>query len=292
MTRGSLAVSLFGVLFAAQHAATLGGEVDDLVPECPACGTDYQFTKAEIGTILTLHNKMRKAVGSPPLKWDCKLMCQAQEHADGCQFKHSDCYNSPIKAGESIATGNSGETAAWMWFSEYGDCDPEESCGPGEAGHFTALVWKATAKLGCGRCETGKVYVCQYTDSAPNFGGKADFDKQVPPFQGSCSQYEAAGLDCEKAKEMFSKFKGWGLSVGKTLEWIGAADLEDLPSLWQSKSTSPVVIGAAASLAVVTAAVLVAGLRPKRTAGTIRVAETVPELSEPLELERLHSSCA
>jgi len=189
----------------------------DSVPDCPSCGTKFQLTKKEIGEALAIQNKMRKAVGTPPLKWNCKLMCQAQKWADRCEFAHSDNYNSPIPAGENLASGQNVITAAWMWFSEYGSASPTSHATFNE-GHFTALVWKSTKDLGCGACKSGKgVYLCQYANSKANYGGESAFKANVPPFRGTAAQYKAGGLDPVEAKEQLKKFQGWGLNIGNAL---------------------------------------------------------------------------
>mmetsp|Transcript_7371 Transcript_7371/g.18505 ORF Transcript_7371/g.18505 Transcript_7371/m.18505 type:complete len:413 (-) Transcript_7371:137-1375(-) len=193
------------------------------VPTCHCDGAVDQLTKDEIATALTLQNKMRKAVGTPALAWNCNLMCQAQKHADNCQFQHSASYASPIKAGENLASGSDGELAAWMWFSEYGNAASDAHADASCCGHFTAMVWKSTKHLGCGVCRDnsggyGGVYVCQYAASPPNFGNSKAFAKNVPVFEGTAAQYKHAGLDADKAEEMFESFQSWGLQVGDVFE--------------------------------------------------------------------------
>jgi uncharacterized protein YkwD len=183
---------------------------DVTVPDCPSCGSSEQLSKDEIALAMTLHNQMRATVGTPPLKWNCKLMCQIQAHADTCVFEHSDSFNAPIPAGENLASGSDGATAAWMWFSEYG------AAGGGQAdfnccGHYTAMVWKATKEFGCGKC-TDTTYLCQYTNAQPNFGGASDFAKNVPIFDGSVASYNKGGLDVATARKMFSQFSSWGFA--------------------------------------------------------------------------------
>lgn len=61
--------------------------------------------------------------------------------------------------------------ASKMWYDEidapgYNFNNPGYYENPG-TGHFTAMVWKSTTKLGCGI--SGSYAVCQYCDTAPNF---------------------------------------------------------------------------------------------------------------------------
>jgi hypothetical protein len=177
------------------------------VPDCKPCkGTNEQLGKLEIALALTIHNQMRATVGTPPLKWNCELMCQVQKWADRGKFEHSDCFNSPIPAGENLASGDDGELAAWMWFSEYGAAKGKQATFA-KSGHYTAMVWAATKELGCGK-STGKVYLCQYTNDMPNMAG--GYEKNVPIFDGSAKKYDKAGLSVKTAKKMFSDFKSWG----------------------------------------------------------------------------------
>merc|ERR1711897_19762 len=100
-----------------------------------------------------------------------------------------------------------------MWFSEYGLAPPSRGATFEDgAGHYTAMVWKSTTKLGCGSCGAHGTYVCHYAQSPPNFGGQ--FILNVPPFQGSESQFRGAGIDPEEAKRMLERIKGFGLSIG------------------------------------------------------------------------------
>jgi len=63
--------------------------------------------------------------------------------------------------------------ATKMWYDEidtpgYNFDNPGYSQNPG-TGHMTALLWKATTKLGCG--VAGKYVVCHYCDETPNMIG-------------------------------------------------------------------------------------------------------------------------
>lgn len=71
--------------------------------------------------------------------------------------------------------------ATKMWYDEvdvpgYDFSNPGYHENPG-AGHFTALIWKSTTKLGCGI--SGSYVVCHYCDTSPNFIGR--FETNVLP---------------------------------------------------------------------------------------------------------------
>merc|ERR1719161_1773569 len=85
-------------------------------------------------------------------------------------------------------------------------------------------MWKSTKEIGCGKC-TGKTYLCQYTNSRPNFGGASDFAENVPIFDGSVAKYNKGGLSVATGKKMFADFKSWGFA--------------DMPSLYDADVDMP-----------------------------------------------------
>ncbi|KAK9818426.1 hypothetical protein WJX72_012512 [[Myrmecia] bisecta] len=96
-------------------------------------------------------NAQRAKHGAPPLKLDPKLAAYAQAHADKGVFAHS---KGPH--GENMALNWAATPAAAcvdsvnLWYAEL----PKYSFAkPGfgmETGHFTANVWKSTARVGFG----------------------------------------------------------------------------------------------------------------------------------------------
>jgi len=242
------------------------------VPNCGNCpGATFELTTQEIAGVLTLHNKMRAAVGTPALKWSCELMCQVQKFADQCIDGHSQSYFSPIPAGENMASGTDGEFATWMWFSEYGKVPPtQHATEDSGASHYTSIVWKATKKLGCGVCkkpslQTGGFFFCQYADSETNID--YTFEENVPKFEGSEARYKKAGLDIEKAKEVFEMLKTWGIPIGTSLtRFYTDAVPADANQLRGSLAQVPLsgmltIAGAVAALASAAALVGLAAMR-------------------------------
>eukprot|EP00933_Yihiella_yeosuensis_P005048 TRINITY_DN109466_c0_g1_i1.p1 TRINITY_DN109466_c0_g1~~TRINITY_DN109466_c0_g1_i1.p1 ORF type:complete len:494 (-),score=61.95 TRINITY_DN109466_c0_g1_i1:423-1862(-) len=152
---------------------------------CPNCGCKTQFTNEQAQRMLDIHNKMRCAVGHAPLKWNCKLMCQAQcgtkaHGADRCVSKHAwetvyghnfrAWHNDlQIPAQENMATWHGIEGAAWAWFAEYKFGQP--LCGS-RRGHFQGIIWKDTTEMACGVCPKTTdrgvpLTVCQYANPEP-----------------------------------------------------------------------------------------------------------------------------
>jgi len=144
------------------------------------CSGPNGLTPAEIGDILTAHNKARAVNKLDELKWDCNLAEMAQEWATRGKFEH----RTAPKYGECLfvsSRSTAKATAAvdqWMlekvsWDAKTATCDVSKVCT-----HYTQVVWKKTKKIGCGinRSAPGKwkvLVVCNY-DPAGNNGG--------PPF--------------------------------------------------------------------------------------------------------------
>lgn len=191
----------------ATEEAHADGAEDADADSAEEAGADA-LTKAEVDETLKLHNQLRKAVGVGPLKWNSKLQGQAQKWADKCQFKHSNSYSSPIKAGENIATNTHPDMSVLMWFAEFGAGPPRDG---GKminlAGHYTAMTWPTTKEIGCGKCQ-GKVFVCQYANAPPNIVG----EKGAPPFKGTAAQYRAAGMSVDYLKQKYAQFAKWKLT--------------------------------------------------------------------------------
>jgi len=131
---------------------------------------------AMASSALALHNKYRESHGVPPLKWSAAVAKSAQAHADRCVFAHS--ISSPF--GENLAWGHDTiDRAITDWYNEVGLYN---FAAPGfsmATGHFTAMVWRATAELGCalGNCPGQRLWVCQY-DPPGNMMGA--FPANVP----------------------------------------------------------------------------------------------------------------
>lgn len=132
---------------------------------------------------LAAHNAVRSAVGMPSLQWDVQVARYAEWYAGrrrgNCALRHS---NGPY--GENIFWGSGTKwtpgQAVWAWASErkwyrYGS----NSCAGGQqCGHYTQMVWRDTARLGCAMvtCEGGRgtFITCNY-DPPGNYIGERPF---------------------------------------------------------------------------------------------------------------------
>ncbi|MCK8600455.1 CAP domain-containing protein [Desulfoferrobacter suflitae] len=135
-------------------------------------------TTAEIEQWLQAHNNYRALHGSPALIWNSTIGTSAQTYANSCPLVHSGS-----AYGENIAFAGYNQTPQGVvdrWYAEeqyYDYSNPGFSLDPNEPiGHFTQVVWKSTAHIGCG-CVTGcpgtyqSICVCQY-DPAGNYVGQ------------------------------------------------------------------------------------------------------------------------
>ncbi len=167
------------------------------------------------------HNYYRCLHGADPVTWDSTLESQAQAVADAMPpMAHSDSYNAPMPAGENLAMGMGTFTcgdytgpynqncATHNWYEEY------ECWGFGDdgwknptctIGHFTAMVWKKTTKIGC--ASNGNYFVCQYGAEPPNFdSGSCGTNECV-----EAKNYDEAGC---KAGTRSSYKTDWGTGNG------------------------------------------------------------------------------
>jgi uncharacterized protein YkwD len=112
-----------------------------------------------------------------PLTWSPKLAAYAQRWADslrakGCMFGHSGgAY------GENLAAGTAGvldpEATVAMWYDEIKQYHFPDGGFSMTTGHFTQLVWRGTAQVGCGhtQCNGNDIWVCEY-DPPGNYDGE------------------------------------------------------------------------------------------------------------------------
>jgi uncharacterized protein YkwD len=143
--------------------------------------------------LVDAHNSARARVepaASPPLgevTWDADIASVAQAWAERCVFEHSDgtgygenlALFSPRDIDAALATAT-----VELWESEAVDYDYDaDSCAFGrQCGHYTQVVWRDTARIGCGiaSCDDvpdfgpGIMFVCNY-DPPGNFIGERPY---------------------------------------------------------------------------------------------------------------------
>ncbi|XP_074002765.1 Golgi-associated plant pathogenesis-related protein 1 [Numenius arquata] len=139
--------------------------------------------------VLKAHNDYRKKHGVPPLKLCKKLNRGAQQYAEELAttrvLKHSS-ESANGKCGENLAWASydqPGKDVADRWYSEiknYSFQNPGFSSG---TGHFTAMVWKNTKKMGVGKASAsdGSTFVVARYDPAGNVVNPGYYEENVLP---------------------------------------------------------------------------------------------------------------
>lgn len=150
---------------------------------CNNCNYGMKLTMTQDERYLKAHNYFRCRHGQNMLSWDATVAGNAQTWSNTCPSQgsnppHSDSYNNNPSSGENVAAGyRSPEKAVEAWYNEISDYNnPSPGQSSGVTGHYTALIWASTSKLGCAQkaCTSGTpapVHVCQYADSPPNMQG-------------------------------------------------------------------------------------------------------------------------
>ncbi|KAF3455764.1 hypothetical protein FNV43_RR00406 [Rhamnella rubrinervis] len=117
---------------------------------------------------LSAHNAARAAVGVGPLVWDDRVAAFAQEyakrHIGDCNMVHS---GGPYGENLAKSTGDlSGTAAVNLWVGEKRNFNyMSNSCVGGECRHYTQVVWRNSARVGCAkvRCNNGGTLIgCNY----------------------------------------------------------------------------------------------------------------------------------
>ena len=116
--------------------------------------------------ILEYHNMVRAKPGANRLDWDDGIAAHAQTWANSCNLNHGS--SDGASYGQNLAYGHRNPVtlqpdpiaAATDWYNEYKVIQASNDITKG--GHFTAMVWKDTKKMGCGISEC----------SLPDWGGK------------------------------------------------------------------------------------------------------------------------
>jgi uncharacterized protein YkwD len=164
------------------HAASL------LAIAACSSSSDGGGEPAAMAGMTAAHNAARANVtpaaspAIPPLVWSSDLAAVAQSWADGCKFGHSGgAYGENIYATSGTATPNDVVAA---WIAESAQYDYAANACSGICGHYTQVVWRASARLGCGvaNCSSGspfgggawQLWVCNY-DPPGNYVGEKPY---------------------------------------------------------------------------------------------------------------------
>jgi len=133
------------------------------------CGLCANARPNWAGQMVSAHNHIRKQVHVPKLKWSDELAKVAEDWAKHLAkenlFEHS-----RGQFGENLFSITEKRAPAKQvveaWASEERNYDYKTNrCRKGECGHYTQIVWRGTAEVGCGVARQGRreVWVCEYS---------------------------------------------------------------------------------------------------------------------------------
>ncbi|ALG69392.2 SCP-like extracellular [Beggiatoa leptomitoformis] len=131
--------------------------------------------------MVAAHNRWRQKVNVSAVRWSVDVASVAQRWANqlqtkGCPLEHSyqGGYGENIAA--STGMGLTPERVVDLWASEVEDYDyVNNRCKAGKVcGHYTQVVWQASAEIGCGKASCGntEVWVCNYNPPGNYVGTK------------------------------------------------------------------------------------------------------------------------
>jgi pathogenesis-related protein 1 len=130
--------------------------------------------------LVAAHNRERARHCARALTWSPALARIAQAWADhlghaGCRLEHS-----RNRYGENLAAGSAGGLGPGdvvsMWSGEASGYDFRRPGFSMSTGHFTQVVWRDTARVGCGvaTCNGLDIWVCNYDPPGNVEGGYRD----------------------------------------------------------------------------------------------------------------------
>jgi hypothetical protein len=146
------------------------------VKPAPPRPTASDPTSPEQARMLFAHNKCRAEMGEPPLYWSGALAKSAQNWAEylattARRLQHSETAG----VGENLAMWTTGSKSPSeliaLWTQEKFDFTPGVFPAISRTGewhsvdHYTQIIWKDTAQMGCGLATGGgnDFLVCQYS---------------------------------------------------------------------------------------------------------------------------------
>ncbi|WP_413175082.1 CAP family protein [Anabaena azotica] len=129
-----------------------------------------------ITELLNAHNKYRQEVNVPPLKWSNTLANNAQQWANNLASRGGNLQHSQNTGeGENLWAGTAGYFSytqmvdSWGQEKQYfvnGIFPNVSSTGNWyDVGHYTQIIWRNTAAVGCGVARGGgkDILVCRYS---------------------------------------------------------------------------------------------------------------------------------
>ncbi|XP_029776093.1 Golgi-associated plant pathogenesis-related protein 1 isoform X1 [Suricata suricatta] len=163
-------------------ALNSAGDMSSCFPETAA---SKQFNNE----VLKAHNEYRRQHGVPPLKLCKKLNREAQQYSEALAstriLKHSP-ESSRGQCGENLAWASydqTGKEVADRWYSEIKNYNFQQPGFTSGTGHFTAMVWKSTKKMGVGKAPAsdGSSFVVARYFPAGNVVNQGFFEENVLP---------------------------------------------------------------------------------------------------------------
>ncbi|PIL27964.1 transporter [Ganoderma sinense ZZ0214-1] len=124
------------------------------------CGVAADTSPQDVAAYLTAHNTARAEHGAKGLGWNETLANAALWWVSKCKFQHSGGSLGPY--GENLAAGTGGSydiaAAVKSWTdeaSQYNAQNPAPS-------HFTQVVWKNSAQVGCAEKDCPGIFPADY----------------------------------------------------------------------------------------------------------------------------------
>ncbi|XP_066538282.1 GLI pathogenesis-related 2, like [Hoplias malabaricus] len=139
--------------------------------------------------VLKSHNEYRKKHQVPPLKCSKKLCTEAKRYAESLAstriLKHS-AESSRGSCGENLAWASydqPGQDVSDRWYNEVNQYNFNHPGFSSATGHFTAMVWKSSTKLGVGKAvaSDGSTFVVARYFPAGNITNQGHFQANVLP---------------------------------------------------------------------------------------------------------------
>ncbi len=145
-------------------------------------------TKEERVQWVAAHNRYRTLHGVSPVRWSDELAASSRSYAETCPSGHSETNYGENLSWASYDMGVS--SVVKMWYGEESRYDYGDPGFVSGVGHFTQVVWKDTAEIGCAHVRgcgpAGSVrantWICQYAP-AGNFVSKFS-ENVLPPRSG------------------------------------------------------------------------------------------------------------
>ncbi|KAK1806671.1 hypothetical protein P4O66_005176 [Electrophorus voltai] len=139
--------------------------------------------------VLRSHNEYRRKHQAPPLKLSSKLCREAARYAESLAstriLKHS-AESSRGSCGENLAWASydqPGKDVSDRWYNEVNQYNFNQPGFSSATGHFTAMVWKSSKKLGVGKAvaSDGSTFVVARYLPAGNITNQGHFQANVLP---------------------------------------------------------------------------------------------------------------